>query len=144
MKQEEVNILIDKYLEGKTTPEEERRLALELSRSDAPRQWQAIRLMLGDLALGEALYDRTLVQRKKHGLMQKVNWAVAASVVALLSWGIYCYMDFSNQQNVAFMYVNGQKITDEKQVLTQSTAAVTEIFNLSQTPDELVELFNIE
>lgn len=57
MTNNEIQILIDKYLEGMTTPEEELSLARELQRQDIPEEWQAIRLMLGDLALGEAEYD---------------------------------------------------------------------------------------
>ena len=43
----EINQLIDKYLEGKTSPEEEQRLALEVNRADAPQEWLIIREMLG-------------------------------------------------------------------------------------------------
>ena len=50
----EINQLIDKYLEGKTSPEEEQRLALEVNRADAPQEWLIIREMLGELTLGEA------------------------------------------------------------------------------------------
>lgn len=57
MTNNEIQILIDKYLEGMTTPEEELSLARELQRQDIPEEWKAIRLMLGDLALGEAEYD---------------------------------------------------------------------------------------
>jgi hypothetical protein len=57
MTDKDIQILIDKYLEGMTTPEEELSLARELQRQDMPEEWKAIRLMLGDLALGEAEYD---------------------------------------------------------------------------------------
>ena len=38
MTQQEVNRLIDKYMEGKTSLEEERQLAIEVNRPDAPRK----------------------------------------------------------------------------------------------------------
>lgn len=57
MTDKDIQILIEKYLEGMTTPEEELSLARELQRPGLPEEWQAIRLMLGDLALGEAEYD---------------------------------------------------------------------------------------
>ncbi len=57
MTNKDIQILIDKYLEGMTAPEEELSLARELQRQDIPEEWKAIRLMLGDLALGEAEYD---------------------------------------------------------------------------------------
>ena len=58
MKDQDIERLINKYLEGETSPEEEQLLALELQRPDTPKEWQAIRLMLGELTLGEAEYDR--------------------------------------------------------------------------------------
>ena len=57
--------LINKYLEGETSPEEERLLALALQGDDMPEEWQAIRLMLGELTIGEAEYDNIMEQRKE-------------------------------------------------------------------------------
>ena len=36
MTQQEVNRLIDKYMDGETSPQEERQLAIEVNRPDAP------------------------------------------------------------------------------------------------------------
>lgn len=143
MKTEEVNKLIDKYLEGLTSAQEEKRLALELQREDAPEEWEAISMMLGELTLGEALYDQTLEQRSSRRKFLRLSWTAAASVALLVGWGIHSYVN-QYDQDVAVMYVNGQKITDEKQVMAQSTAVVSEIFNLSEAPGDLVELFNME
>lgn len=143
MKTEEVNKLIDKYLEGQTSAQEEKRLALELQREDAPEEWKAISMMLGELTLGEALYDQTLEQRSSRRKFLRLSWTAAASVALLVGWGIHSYVNLYDQ-DVAVMYVNGQKITDEKQVMAQSTAVVSEIFNLSEAPGDLVELFNME
>lgn len=143
MKTEEVNKLIDKYLEGLTSAQEEKRLALELQREDAPEEWKAISMMLGELTLGEALYDQTLEQRSSRRKFLRLSWTAAASVALLVGWGIHSYVNLYDQ-DVAVMYVNGQKITDEKQVMAQSTAVVSEIFNLSEAPGDLVELFNME
>lgn len=143
MKTEEVNKLIDKYLEGQTSAQEEKRLALELQREDAPEEWKAISMMLGELTLGEALYDQTLEHRSSRRKFLRLSWTAAASVALLVGWGIHSYLN-QYDQDVAVMYVNGQKITDEKQVMAQSTAVVSEIFNLSEAPGDLVELFNME
>ena len=56
----EINQLIDKYLEGRTSPEEEQRLALEVNCADAPQEWLIIREMLGELTLGEAIYNKEM------------------------------------------------------------------------------------
>ena len=60
MKDKDIQRLIDKYLEGLTSPAEELLLARELQRTDIPKEWQAIRLMLGELTLGEAEYDEMM------------------------------------------------------------------------------------
>ena len=65
MTNKEIQQLINKYLEGETSPEEERQLALELQGDNLPEEWQAIRLMLGELTIGEAEYDAIMEQRKE-------------------------------------------------------------------------------
>ena len=52
MTNKEIQTLIDRYLEGGTSPQEERQLARELQRDNLSEEWQAIRLMLGELAMG--------------------------------------------------------------------------------------------
>ena len=65
MTNKEIQQLINRYLEGETSPEEERQLALELQGDDMPEEWQAIRQMLGELTIGEAEYDSIMEQRKE-------------------------------------------------------------------------------
>lgn len=61
MTDKDIQQLIDRYLEGETSPAEERHLALALNqREKLSDDWQAIRLMLGELTLGEAEYDSIL------------------------------------------------------------------------------------
>ena len=65
MTNKEIQQLINKYMEGETSPEEERQLALALQGDDMPEEWQAIRQMLGELTIGEAEYDSIMEQRKE-------------------------------------------------------------------------------
>ena len=57
MTRNDTELLIQKYLNGETTAEEERLLALEVSREDAPEDWKIIAGMLGELTIDEALFD---------------------------------------------------------------------------------------
>ena len=85
MTHQETEILIQKYLNGETTAEEERLLALEVSREDAPADWKIIAEMLGELTIDEALFDQIMAERKpKPRLMRFWPWVAAACVVALL------------------------------------------------------------
>lgn len=82
-----VNRLIDKYLEGKTSPEEERQLALEVNRHDAPAEWQVVGEMLGELMLGEAIYEQTLAQRRHRKVGFYIGWAAAACIAIMVVMG---------------------------------------------------------
>ena len=81
----ETEILIQKYLNGETTAEEERLLALEVSRKDAPEDWKVIAEMLGELTVDEALFDQIMAERKqKPRFIRLWPWVAAACVAALL------------------------------------------------------------
>ena len=88
MRQQDVERLIAKYLDGQTSPEEEKRLALALDsaigRGDAPQEWRAVAQMLGELTLGEALYDKMLTERRRRKIGRWASLVAAASVALLL------------------------------------------------------------
>ena len=85
MTYKETEILIQKYLNGQTTAEEERLLALEVSRKDAPDDWKVIAEMLGELTVDEALFDQIMAERKqKPRFIRLWPWVAAACVAALL------------------------------------------------------------
>ena len=85
MKSKDIEILIEKYLNGETTPEEEKALALEVSRDDAPQEWKIIAEMLGELTVDEALYDKMMAERNKKPRIVKLwPWVAAACVAALI------------------------------------------------------------
>ena len=92
----DINILIERYFAGETTPEEERILAVEVTRQDAPAEWKAIASMLGELTLAEAQYDDIMRQRKATKCVPLiperckgmwVGWSVAASVAVVVVAG---------------------------------------------------------
>ena len=91
MTNKDIEQLINKYLDGETSPAEECQLARELQHADIPEEWQAIRLMLGELTLGEAEYNAIMAHRNNKPETtprQKRLWswfgAVAASILLLL------------------------------------------------------------
>ena len=97
MKNKDIEQLINKYLEGETSPAEEQKLALELQRPDIPEEWQAIRLMLGELTLGEAEYDAIL--KKNTPLHHGNGWGWVCSVsslAAVLLVGLFLYQHKPN------------------------------------------------
>ena len=84
MTYKDTEILIQKYLNGETTAEEERLLALEVSRNDAPNDWKVIAEMLGELTVDEALFDQMMAERSRKSRIVKLWPRVAAACVAAL------------------------------------------------------------
>ena len=85
MTYQETEILIQKYLNGETTAEEEKLLALEVSREDAPDDRKVIAEMLGELTIDEAIFDKIMAERKqKPRIIRLWPWVAAACVVAML------------------------------------------------------------
>ena len=101
MIEKEIQKLIDRYLEGITTPEEERQLAHELLRVDIPEEWQAIRLMLGELAMGEVEYDDIMESRQKKTPVITMcrRWiAVAASLLLIIGIGATLWQNSNDNE----------------------------------------------
>ena len=85
MTYKDTEALIQKYLNGETTTEEERLLAIEVSREDVPDDWKVIAEMLGCLTVDEALFDQIVAERKrKLRIVRLWPWLAAACVAALL------------------------------------------------------------
>lgn len=91
MTNKDIQKLIDKYLEGATTPKEERLLALELLRPDIPEEWKAIRLMLGELTMSEAEYDHIMAQRNKPSATL-MTIRIISSIAAIYLIGLFFYL----------------------------------------------------
>ena len=103
MNKNETQILIDRYLNGVTTPEDEKLLARALLGGNIPDEWKVVRIMLGELAMGEAEYDADMAKKasrkKSFVLPVPVRWLIAASVALLI--GFVCFNSIeSNEDNV--------------------------------------------
>ena len=85
MTNKDTEILIQKYLNGETTAEEERMLAMEVTRENVPDDWKVIAEMLGELTVDEALFDQMMAERSRKSRIVKLwPWVAAACVAALL------------------------------------------------------------
>jgi hypothetical protein len=85
MTYKDTEILIQKYLNGETTAEEDRMLALEVTRENVPDDWKVIAEMLGELTVDEALFNQMMAERSHKSRIVKLwPWVAAACVAALL------------------------------------------------------------
>ncbi|MDE5739770.1 MAG: hypothetical protein K2H92_05615 [Bacteroidaceae bacterium] len=114
-----VNKLIDRYLEGKTSPDEERRLALEVNRPDAPAEWKVVSEMLGDLTLGEALYEETLARRRRRRATLYMGWTAAACIAFVLVMGYVEQQKLQRKEAVEL----AQSIPTEAPMMVETTPA---------------------
>lgn len=105
MNKNETQLLIDRYLDGVTTPKEEKLLARALLSDDIPEEWKVVRIMLGELAMGEAEYDADMAKeasrKKSFVLPLTARWLVAASVALLLGFVCFNYVGREEEYTIA-------------------------------------------
>lgn len=125
MTNKEIQQLINKYLEGETSPEEERLLALELQGDDLPEEWQTIRMMLGELTMGEAEYDTIMEQRKQEQQKKKPSVVLVAlrtitSIAAIYLAGLFFWLQQTPEIKTETAYNQG-KPAQQKAYCTEGT-----------------------
>lgn len=108
MTNKEIQQLINKYLEGETSPEEERLLALELQGDDLPEEWQAIRMMLGELTMGEAEYDAIMEQRKEKPSAILIALRTISSIAAIYLVGLFFWLQQTPELKTETAYNHGK------------------------------------
>ena len=98
MTDKHIQKLIDRYLEGATSPEDEKRLARELLREDIPTDWQAVRMMLGQLAMGEAEYDAIMAKRRQKPSAVLIAIRTISSIAAIFLVGLFFFVNAETPQ----------------------------------------------
>ena len=98
MTDKHIQKLIDRYLEGATSPEDEKRLARELLREDIPTDWQAVRMMLGQLAMGEAEYDAIMAKRRQKPSAVLIAISTISSIAAIFLLGLFFFVNAETPQ----------------------------------------------
>jgi hypothetical protein len=124
MRNKEIRQLINKYLEGETSPEEERQLALELQGDDMPEEWQAIRLMLGELTMGEAEYDSIMEQRKEKQRKPSallVALRTISSIAAIYLVGLFFWLQQTPEIKTETVYNPGKPTPTTTSYCTEGT-----------------------
>ena len=125
----ETQQLINRYLEGETSPEEERQLALELQGDDLPEEWQAIRMMLGELTIGEAEYDSIMEQRKEKQRKQEqkkpsailVVLRAITSIAAIYLVGLFFWLQQTPELKTETAYNQGKPTPTTTSYCTEGT-----------------------
>ena len=107
MTNKDIQKLIDNYLAGETSPAEERQLALELQQhQDIPDDWQVVRMMLGELTLGEAEYDAIMAQRHHKPSAVIIALRIISSVAAIYLVGLFFWLQTEPTTKIETAYNN--------------------------------------
>ena len=126
MTDKDIQRLTDRYLAGETTPAEERRLALALrQRGKLSEEWQAVSLMLGELAAGEAEYDAIMAGRRARPSAVVVALRIMLTAAAVYLVGLFLWLQQEPAEPV--------RLADRQQPEQESVVPCTE-----GTPDEII------
>ena len=146
--------LIDKYLNGDTTLEEEQmlqRLLHDIPSTHRTDEEDALLLMLSatptttdeeDIFAADETeeYDRIVHQRKRRAMWKYTGIAAAVALAITLGFMFHTPSD----ENIAVAYINGEKVSDEQQVVAMMESTMNDVFAHSDTEETLYELFNPE
>ena len=126
MTDKDIQRLTDRYLAGETTPAEERRLTLALrQRGELSEEWQAVSLMLGELAAGETEYDAIMAGRKARPSATVIALRAILSAAAVYLVGLFLWLQQEPAEPV--------RLADRQQPEQESVVPCTE-----GTPDEII------
>ena len=104
----DIQTLVDKYLAGATSPQEELQLAAALQQqAELPAEWQAVSLMLGELTLGEAEYDAIIASRqpvfsKPSALLIALRFISSAAAIYLVGLFIWLQLQPAPKAQMAY------------------------------------------
>ena len=124
MTNEDIQQLINRYLEGETSPEEERQLAHELQGDNLPEEWQVIRLMLGELTIGEAEYNAIMEQRKENQRKPSALLIVIraiTSIAAIYLVGLFFWLQQTPELKTETAYNQGKPTPTTTSYCTEGT-----------------------
>ena len=110
---EAIDSLIEKYYEGMTTVDEEKRLQTFLSRTDLPEKYAPEQAMFG--------YFNSRKPKKHVRFPQYIRWATGAAAVVTM---IVTVQLFTVSAPTNYAYVDGQIITDINRVKTEAIASL--------------------
>ena len=110
---QEAEALLEKYYEGFTSVEEEKRLYNFLSQKRLPEQFEADRAILGYFA-----------SQKKRSKIQPLTLLRWTSIAASVAIGLLIVYFLLPRKYDSYAYVDGKKVTNIEQVKEQALASI--------------------
>jgi len=129
----EVTVLLEKYYDGLTTVNEERRLQAFLSGNELPARFNADKAILG--------YFNTQKQPRKNGfIIPFIRWTAVAAAAAVTALLIYNTQPLSSRNNYAF--INGKLVTNTDILHASALASIQELTSSSDEVQKSANLLN--
>ena len=116
---DEADRLIERYYDGITSGEEEKRLQAFLSQARLPERYAPEQAIFG--------YFGSQKTQKSVLLRSVLGWASGAAALLVLAIGIQLLLQPASAANYA--YVDGHKITNMKAVKTQALSSIENVTN---------------
>ena len=116
MTYDEADKLIERYYDGLTDVEEEKRLQAFLSQTGLPERYKAEQAIFG-------YFDVRKQKAKIFTIKPYLQWVGSAAAVLLIAFGI----QFFGNVSTSYAYVDGVKITNVREIKAQALASITEV-----------------
>jgi len=116
MNREELQRIIDRYLDGVSTDSEEARLREYFAQSDVvPEEWRPYKALFGWEAGQCGRYGFTANARKSRKAVLLVAASVAAAIALAVVWP---------RSHADYAYIDGQRTTDDVTIREEAEAAL--------------------
>lgn len=116
MSYDEADALLDRYYNGFTTGEEEKRLRLFLSQPGLPAHYEPEKAIFG--------YLDTTKAKSLFSIRPYMRWVGGIAAMLVLAVGLQWYMD---KKTSDYAFVDGVKITDKQLVIRVAESSMKEM-----------------
>jgi len=128
---EQADKLIEKYYDGCTTVEEEKRLHGFLSQVNLPAKYESEQTIFA--------YFNERKNIKSFQIHGYLRWT---AVVAILFIGAFSFQVFTSNNKQNYAYINGEKISDIKVIKTHALASLSDLTNSKNEMEESFKNLN--
>jgi hypothetical protein len=127
----EADALIEKYYEGLTTVEEEKKLHQFLSQPSLPAKYYAEQAMFG--------YFKTRETVEKRQFPMYLRWV---AMIAIVFTTVYTFQTIHASQLKSYAIVNGKKTTNQAEIKAIARTSIKEISSTNSEVEESLKAIN--
>ncbi len=127
----EADELIERYYDGLTTVEEERKLHQFLSQPSLPEKYAAEQAMFG--------YFKAKKVVQKRQLPIYMRWV---AMIAIIFTSVYTFQTLNASQLKSYAIVNGKKITNTEKIKAIALTSINEISSTNSEVEESLKAIN--